>query len=74
MGYARAGSNPAAVVVLIALHCIDAWMAERSKAVDLSSIIFGCVGSNPTSGKQLAYHIIYIYMCRCSIVVIASAL
>ena len=31
----------------------NAWMAERSKAVDLSSIIFGCVGSNPTSGKQL---------------------
>ena len=29
---------------------IHAWMAERSKAVDLSSIIFGCVGSNPTSG------------------------
>ena len=27
-------------------------MAERSKAVDLSSIISGCVGSNPTSGTH----------------------
>ena len=50
----------------IALHCIslcriytrvscdnrfNAWMAEWSKAADLSSVIFGCVGSNPTSGK-----------------------
>ena len=26
-------------------------MAERSKAVDLSSIIVRCVGSNPTPGK-----------------------
>ncbi len=26
-------------------------MAERSKAADLSSVIFGCVGSNPTSGN-----------------------
>ena len=25
-----------------------AWMAERSKALDSSSSIFGCVGSNPT--------------------------
>ena len=25
-------------------------MAEWSKAADLSSVIFGCVGSNPTSG------------------------
>ena len=40
MGSARVGSNPTGV---------DAWMAERSKAVDLSSIISGCVGSNPTS-------------------------
>ena len=34
------------------LHCvcfqIIAHLAEWSKAVDLSSIIFGCVGSNPT--------------------------
>ena len=29
--------------------CICAWMAEGSKAVDLSSILFGGVGSNPTS-------------------------
>ena len=28
----------------------NAWMAERSKAVDLSSIIVRCVGSNPTPG------------------------
>ena len=27
-----------------------AWMAEWSKAVDLSSILFVGVGSNPTSG------------------------
>ncbi len=26
-------------------------MAERSKTADLSSVIFGCVGSNPTSGN-----------------------
>ncbi len=30
----------------------NAWMAERSKAADLSSVIFGCVGSNPTSGNS----------------------
>ena len=30
-----------------------AWMAEWSKAVDLSSIIYGCVGSNPTSGTHI---------------------
>ena len=30
-------------------------MAEWSKAADSSSVIFGCVGSNPTSG-------IYIYL------------
>ena len=29
---------------------INAWMAEWSKAVDLSSILFVGVGSNPTSG------------------------
>ena len=27
----------------------SAWMAERSKAADLSSVLFGGVGSNPTS-------------------------
>ena len=30
---------------------IIAWMAEWSKAVDLSSILFVGVGSNPTSGN-----------------------
>ena len=29
----------------------NAWMAEGSKAVDLSSILFGGVGSNPTSSN-----------------------
>ena len=32
------------------LRSAPAWMAERSKAVDLSSIIVRCVGSNPTPG------------------------
>ena len=31
-------------------HTLHAWMAEWSKAVDLSSILFVGVGSNPTSG------------------------
>ena len=35
-------------------NCIDT-LAERSKAVDSSSIIFGCVGSNPT-GATLDQH------------------
>ena len=39
-----AGSSPVRNDVL------SAWMAERSKAVDLSSIIVRCVGSNPTPG------------------------
>ena len=30
-------------------------MAERSKAADLSSVIFGCVGSNPTSSRELIF-------------------
>jgi hypothetical protein len=30
-------------------QCAFAWMAEGSKAVDLSSILSGGVGSNPTS-------------------------
>ena len=33
-----------------AYHTLHAWMAEWSKAVDLSSILFVGVGSNPTSG------------------------
>ena len=38
-------------------------MAERSKAADLSSVISGCVGSNPTSGKHNIYiFIYYIYI------------
>lgn len=36
----------------------NAWMAERSKAADLSSVIYGCVGSNPTSG------ILFIFLSR----------
>ena len=28
-------------------------MAEWSKAIDLSSIIFGCAGSNPADAKNL---------------------
>ena len=52
-------------------------MAERSKAVHLSCILSGGVGSNPTSATFLYYYII-IYInnkaCRHSIVVIASAL
>ena len=36
-------------------------MAEWSKAADLSSVIFGCVGSNPTSGKSLYSHAIVLY-------------
>ena len=34
-------------------------MAEWSKAADSSSVIFGCVGSNPTPGKHNKY-ILYI--------------
>ncbi len=34
-------------------------MAERSKAADLSSVIFGCVGSNPTSGN-FYYTFLYV--------------
>ncbi len=49
-----AGSNP----VKSAIYNIYkyAWMAEWSKAADLSSVIFGCVGSNPTSGKIYIYY------------------
>ena len=55
MGSARGGSNPSAVAYSIQYNTIQynilsAWMAEWSKAADLSSVIFGCVGSNPTSG------------------------
>ena len=35
-----------------AYHALHAWMAEWSKAVDLSSILFVGVGSNPTSGMS----------------------
>ena len=49
MGSARGGSNPSAVVSWYHRNR-HAWMAEWSKAADLSSVIFGCVGSNPTSG------------------------
>ena len=60
MGFALAfgGSNPSAVAyartyhILCYIYIIPAWMAEWSKAADLSSVIFGCVGSNPTSGTQ----------------------
>ncbi len=38
------------VCVYICEYIKYAWMAEWSKAADLSSVIFGCVGSNPTSG------------------------
>ena len=36
--------------ITIYITTVVAWMAEWSKAADLSSVIFGCVGSNPTSG------------------------
>ena len=34
-------------------HRLQAWMAEWSKAVDSSSILFGGVGSNPTPSNFL---------------------
>ena len=39
-------------------------MAERSKAVDLSSSLFGGVGSNPTSSKNklFYYYFLLIYL------------
>ena len=40
------------------MHNMYAWMAEWSKAVDLSSILFVGVGSNPTSGNKI-YFVIY---------------
>lgn len=40
-----------------------AWMAEWSKAADLSSVIFGCVGSNPTECNiQCQYKKKYIFV------------
>ena len=56
MGSARGGSNPSVVDckhTTHTMHTLHAWMAEWSKAADLSSVIFGCVGSNPTSGTFL---------------------
>ena len=52
LGFARAGSNPAGVVVfsftyMTKLSC-NGSMAEWSKALDSSSSLFGGVGSNPT--------------------------
>ena len=41
-------------------------MAERSKAADLSSVIFGCVGSNPTASNNI--YILYIMRVRSSVV------
>ena len=43
-------SHPSAVCAVAACAgtTARAWMAERSKALDSSSSIFGCVGSNPT--------------------------
>lgn len=32
-----------------------AWMAEWSKAADLSSVLYGGVGSNPTSSKLIKF-------------------
>ena len=55
MGFARGGSNPSAVVFSNKNEYNYAWMAEWSKAADLSSVIFGCVGSNPTSGKAYEF-------------------
>ena len=58
MGYARGGSNPSAVDCInsVIIFKLKALMAEWSKAADLSSVIFGCVGSNPTSGTQSNQH------------------
>ena len=45
------GSNPIGGLKFFKIFMIIfiiAWMAEGSKAVDLSSILFGGVGSNPT--------------------------
>lgn len=38
-----------------------AWMAEWSKAVDLSSILFVGVGSNPTSGIKFKKQIFFFF-------------
>ena len=37
-------------------------MAERSKAVDLSSIIVRCVGSNPTPGISFAFAQFFLFL------------
>ena len=63
VGSARGGSNPPAVahnnsysyICIKRINVSHAWMAEWSKAADLSSVIFGCVGSNPTSGIRIIF-------------------
>ena len=62
MGYARVGSNPAADEYRE--YNKNAWMAERSKAADLSSVIFGCVGSNPTSSKIIITVVMYAFVAQ----------
>ena len=46
---------------MIVIHndYVHAWMAEWSKAVDLSSILYGGVGSNPTPSRR--HMIIWIF-------------
>ncbi len=39
-------------------------MAERSKAANLSSVIFGCVGSNPTSGNFYYNSFVITFVCK----------
>ena len=78
MGSARGGSNPSAVArvcVYVTSYTklkLCAWMAEWSKAVDLSSILFVGVGSNPTSGiikfvRQVKYFCVASLVAHASI-------
>ena len=84
MGFTRVGSNPTAVEKKkkkkkkkTKKQTNKVGWPSWSKAADLSSVIYGCVGSNPTPTKN-----IFVYTktktkkqsCRRSIVVIASAL
>ena len=38
---------------------LGAWMAERSKVVDLGSIIVRCVGSNSTPGSKFSCDVFF---------------
>ena len=65
LGFARAGSNPAGVVVfsftyMTKLSCKGS-MAEWSKALDSSSSLFGGVGSNPTWTTFFRFSIFWMH-------------